>query len=87
MKELTIEYVYMKIQPKCSDCGKRLGRKSIADWAEMCGLEDLIEEGALCIRCGQRGVREIQENLSFARFGEHDRYDEVDFDDFPGFRD
>lgn len=88
-EEKKLFYATLKRKIICKDCGKKLGKKSLEEYIFLCGLddEDLIKGKAVCLRCGKKSLREFQDDLSEALFGEVGRYDEIDFDDFPGFRD
>lgn len=68
----------------CMDCGRVLGRKSLEYNIFLCGFENL--DKLSCLRCSAIGIRNFRNELSCAVFGEDGHYDEIDFDDFPGFR-
>jgi U3 small nucleolar RNA-associated protein 14 len=72
----------------CQKCGRKLGKKSIEHHVFLCGInEDILNGKSECLRCINKGVKRLKEELSFAAFGVYDRYDDIDIDDFPGFRD
>ena len=72
----------------CTDCGKKLSKAVIEEIIELCGA-DAEEAWWSCKNCTAKAHKDLLDDLSEARYGESGHYssfNDIDVDDFPGFK-